>query len=592
MTNWNWVQRWSAWLWLLVGLSPLLVRAEDEARSQASSQLLDDVRGAWRTMADRPASATLSLAGMPGRACGRIDAIQLGAVDFHAAPLSRVAAALALLSQERDTGAGAGPRGVNIVVVDPAGSDPLVTIAVRELSLRRVLELIAESAGFQVDVGDDVVVLRPAAATPTLRTEIFPLPHATLMRWLGTADSGGGPSAEKTSDAKPGLPEREVAAEVRAFLQQAGVDFAHTPGSGLAYDGGALIVTHSNANLERLLQLVSRYRDVRQVEIAAKFMEVQEGALEELGVQWSVARSVDPATGRPRELYRSPVRSLAQAFAGARGSSSILIDGQEVARVGTPAIPGAVSLGDATDPFATVSGVVGEFDVSAVVRALAQKNGSDLLSAPRVTVLSGVEATITVAQELRYPRQFGTIQSQVGTASAQNSGSAGVTITAGTPQDFTTQKVGVELRVRPRVEDDGTIALELNPTVTEFEGFVEYGGQSLAIASGRTVTIPSGFYQPIFSRRQVCTQVALRDGETLVMGGLTREDVKKVKDKVPVLGSLPLLGRLFRSTSESTVKRNLLIFVTARLVPPVARVGSVPALERGVSHAPAPDSSR
>lgn len=540
--------------------------AEDADRSRTAERLLDEVRAAWRPATIPDASCAWAVRRPTSRVRERLESIQLGAVDFHAAPLSRVAAALALLSVERDAAPGGGARGVNIVVVDPGGADPAVTIAVRDLSLRRVLELIAESAGFQVDIGEDAVALRPAAAAPALSTEIFALPRATLMRWLGDGETERDPDPAKLAEAKKSPGERDVTTAVRAFLQQAGIDFSHTPGSGLAYDGAALIITHSSANLERLRLLLSRYGEVRQVEIEAKFMEVQEGALEELGVQWSIARSVDPATGRPRELYRSPVRSLAQAFAGSRGSSSILIDGQEVARVGTPAIPGAVSLGDATEPFGVVSGMIGEFDVSAVVRALAQKNGSDLLSAPRVTVLSGVEATITVAQELRYPRQFGTIQSQVGTASAQNSGSAGVTITAGTPQDFTTQNVGVELRVRPRVEDDGSIALELSPTVTEFEGFVEYGGQSLAIASGRTVTIPSGFYQPIFSRRQVRTQVALRDGQTLVMGGLTREDVKKVKDKVPVLGSLPLLGRLFRSTSESTVKRNLLIFVTARLV--------------------------
>lgn len=553
-----------------LGASPFLAADDAEpVRARTEENLLHEVREAWRAAEPTGAVAPSPPVHRSSRMRERLDAIQLGAVNFHASPLSRVAAALAVLSQEREAAPTGGARGVNIVVIDPGGADPVVSISVRDLSLRRVLELVAESAGFQVDVGVDAVALRPASAVPVLTTEVLPLSRATLVRWLGSAANAAG---ESEGEGGRGAPKelgvaRSVTEDLRAFLQQAGIDFAHTAGSGLAYDGAALIVTHSAANLERLHLLLSRYRDVRQVEIEAKFMEVQQGALEELGVQWSVARSVDPTTGRPRELYRSPIRSLAQAFSGSRGSGSILIDGAEVARVGTPAIPGAVSLGDATEPLAQVSGLVGEFDVTAVVRALAQKNGSDLLSAPRVTVLSGVEATITVAQELRYPRQFGTIQSQVGTASAQNSGSAGVTITAGTPQDFTTQNVGVELRVRPVVEDDGTIALELSPTVTEFEGFVEYGGQSLAIAGGRTVTIPSGFFQPIFSRRQVRTQVALRHGETLVMGGLTREDVKKVKDKVPVLGSIPLVGRLFRSTSESTVKRNLLIFVTARLVP-------------------------
>ncbi|MBP7483277.1 MAG: type II secretory pathway, component PulD, partial [Lacunisphaera sp.] len=89
-----------------------------------------------------------------------------------------------------------------------------------------------------------------------------------------------------------------------------------------------------------------------------------------------------------------------------------------------------------------------------------------------------------------------------------------------------------------------------------------------AISGGTTVTVPPGFYQPIFAVREVTTKVTIWDGATLVMGGLTREDVKKVSDKVPVLGSLPVVGRLFRSQGESSQKRNLLIFVTANLVSP------------------------
>ncbi len=79
-----------------------------------------------------------------------------------------------------------------------------------------------------------------------------------------------------------------------------------------------------------------------------------------------------------------------------------------------PRLPGSVSLGDSATALANISGTVGEFDVNAVIRALAQKQGTDLLSAPRVTVLSGHPATITVAQEMRYPQSYGEIQSQVG----------------------------------------------------------------------------------------------------------------------------------------------------------------------------------
>jgi general secretion pathway protein D len=167
---------------------------------------------------------------------------------------------------------------------------------------------------------------------------------------------------------------------------------------------------------------------------------------------------------------------------------------------------------------------------------------------------------------MRYPQSYGEIQSQVSSGGA---GGTGVTVTAGTPQEFTMRNVGVEMKVTPTVEeDDYSISLDLNPKVTEFEGFVEYGGPSVAISGGTSVTVPPGFFQPIFSVRDISTKVTIWDGATLVMGGLTREEVKKVNDKVPFFGDLPFVGRLFRSKGESSQKRNLLIFVTANLVSP------------------------
>ena len=213
-------------------------------------------------------------------------------------------------------------------------------------------------------------------------------------------------------------------------------------------------------------------------------------------------------------------------------------------------------------------------DVDLAIRALSRKTGSDLMSAPKVTVLSGKRATITVAQELRYPESYGDIESTVSSSGGSSSltgctrGSA-ISITAGTPQDFVTRNVGVEMTVTPNVENDDTISLILEPRVTEFEGFVEYGGPSVALdGSGTTVTVPAGFYQPIFSVREITTEVTVFDGATVVMGGLTRDEVKTVNDKVPILGDIPGIGRLFRSEGESRQKRNLLIFVTANLVSP------------------------
>ena len=112
--------------------------------------------------------------------------------------------------------------------------------------------------------------------------------------------------------------------------------------------------------------------------------------------------------------------------------------------------------------------------------------------------------------------------------------------------------------------------MRLTPKVTEFDGFIEYGGNSALIGGASEdpplIIQPSGILMPIFSVRKVDTQVSIFDGATVIIGGLTREEVKTVSDKIPVLGNIPLIGKLFQSNAESYHKRNLLIFVSASIV--------------------------
>ena len=556
-------------------------------REKTRTQLLEEVAKGWqrpgiyqeRTRDDAATAATAPLQ-------KKLNDIVLPNVSFTRAEIGQVVAALSAASEEYDT-TGIGNKGANIVLIDPSNKTPAVTLTLRNASLKRILDFVTESAGYQYEVQADAVVVRPGGETSNLETAFFPITRATVLRMTGIGGTG------KTETPTEGVTVTGgEAGSMKSFLQQAGVSFT-VEGSSLAYDGSAIIVTQTARNVERIRNILSRYNDVRQVEIESKFMEVQEGALEELGVKWNMSRrgvaQVNPTTGAPildsngrqvftpRETYatESVNRSLAGAFPSTSNGNALTIS--STAASGGPnltvpiapsTIPGGVSLGSTAAALANITGFVGEFDVTAAIRALSQKQGSDLLSSPKVTVLSGNPANIVVAQEMRYPQSYGEIQSQVGSSGSGTSG-AGVTITAGTPQQFTSRNVGVEMKVTPTVEeDDYSISLDLNPKVTEFEGFVEYGGPSIAISNNTTVTVPPGFYQPIFSVREITTKVTIWDGATLVMGGLTREEVKKVNDKIPFFGDIPLVGRLFRSKGESSQKRNLLIFVTANLVSP------------------------
>lgn len=125
--------------------------------------------------------------------------------------------------------------------------------------------------------------------------------------------------------------------------------------------------------------------------------------------------------------------------------------------------------------------------------------------------------------------------------------------------------LGPTLDVLPHVSADGyTIQLNLIPTVTEFLGYEQtpYTAQV-----GNINNLPP-YPLPHFRVRQITTTAIVWDGQTIALGGLIAEKVQKVKDKVPVLGDLPLLGRLFRSEGSSTQKKNLVIFVTPTIIDP------------------------
>src|SRR5262245_24074149 len=282
---------------------------------------------------------------------------------------------------------------------------------------------------------------------------------------------------------------------------------------------------------------------------------------------------VDPATGKPigQDSVTSGNRS------GNFAISANALDALLMPSLGATAgvAPGIFGLaGVFTNP---------QFQV--VIRALNQKKGIDLLSAPRVTTKSGQRAIIEVVREFRYPRtytqpQVPSISSTTGTNAFAVAATVPVVVTPTTPQDWETRNTGVTLEVEPVVGGDGhTIDLNLVPQVVEFEGFINYGSPINAVGittlstRGISTSIPvlltqNVINQPVFSTRKVTTSVRLYDGQTVVLGGLMREDVQKVEDKTPIIGDIPLIGRAFRTNVDQHTKKNLIIFVTARVVTP------------------------
>jgi general secretion pathway protein D len=224
--------------------------------------------------------------------------------------------------------------------------------------------------------------------------------------------------------------------------------------------------------------------------------------------------------------------------------------------------------------------------ISMILHALSQKTSTDVLSAPKVVTKSGQEAIMKVVTEYIYPTSF-EVESVPGSASIYGSVPGATTVS---PSDFETRDVGVILQVLPEVSADGQmINLMMNPQVVAPPEWKNYGSKIpqytqeesilggtrtvlLTDADGNPIYLEQPMEQPIFRVRSVSTSISIYNGATVVMGGMITEERVATFDKIPFLGDIPYLGRLFQSKGERTEKRNLLIFVTARLVDPAGRV--------------------
>ena len=518
----------------------------------------------------------------------KLEKIVLPKINFTGMALTRVIETLSELSLEYDSEG----QGVNIVpMFDSSQYNPKVNITLRNLSLDKILQFVTQQVNFTYEVGAEVVTIQPSdsiGGSSSTITEFFPLSRATVIRITGFRDTSGTSNIDDPfGDVSVNLGQSQDQEKdaLQKFLQNAGVNFEGVTGSSLAFDGEQLIVTQTPRNIERLRTILRNYNETKQVEIETKFLEVAQNDLDELGFHWGIGSNKSGEDWR----VASNLRSLSDIGDSSASNRARIITGEgnteesfrdDPVLINPPAVGQALTYGAAATLFSdmtsstldgngnplTTGFSIDDLNIDLEIQALARKTGSDLMSAPKVTVLSGKRANIVVAQELRYPRSYGDIESTV--SSGGSGGSSSVAITAGTPQDFDKRNVGVEMAVTPNVENDNTITLELSPRVTEFEGFVEYGGPSIALGDNTTAVVPAGFYQPVFSTREITTEVNIYDGATVVMGGLTRDEVRSVNDKVPFLGDIPGLGRLFRSEGETRQKRNLLIFVTANLVSP------------------------
>ena len=493
-------------------------------------------------------------------------------------------------------------------------SDARITITLNQIPLGEALRYIASQAGLKVKVEPFAVSIIPLSEqSADLITKEYRVPPGFITGTLSgssgalaapkapAAGGGGGVGTQETTGGQQ-LVSRETAKD---FLEAQGVPFPQGTSANFLPQSSRLIVRNTQDNLELVDALVEQANVAgpKQVEIEAKFVEITQNNLKELGFDWLLGQfnigserlfggggttGTAPNRGAGDFPFVQPGGGPVGQFPVTTGnrSGNLAISANAIDSL-LFGVPGASSL--APGIFG-LSGVFTDPQFQLVIRALNQKKGVDLLSAPRVTTKSGQRAVIEIVREFRYPTQFeppqipqnfrggdsfSSVLNPVSGTISGNSSNSSFPVTPTTPTAFETRNTGVTLEVEPVVGPDGvTIDLNLVPQVVEFEGFINYGSpiqttstNILGVTQVNVLT-PNVINQPVFSTRKVTTSVSVWDGQTVVLGGLMREDVQKTEDRTPIIGDIPILGRLFRTNAEQHVKRNLVIFVTARLVNP------------------------
>ncbi len=326
-----------------------------------------------------------------------------------------------------------------------------------------------------------------------------------------------------------------------------------------------------------------------QVMIEAKFAEITQTDSRAVGFDWYLGNLTMRGGGLAASGGTQPsftgVPTLANpeaTFPGSVAAGTAIAPAASDGKL-TSGLRNVDSAQSAIPTVASLTGILTDPQFKLVIKAMEQRDGVDLLSAPKVTTLSGRQAQVSVVDARRIVIDVSQNQGQQG-GSGQITPTGNGQVIQQTPIGFgyitASLPFGPTLDVIPYVgSDDVSIQMSLIPSYTEFIGYDD-PGDFVPVQTGPNVPpVRAVLPLPRIRLRQVTTSAIVWDGQTVVLGGLIAEDVKKTRDKVPVLGDLPLVGRLFRSEAAFNSKKNLVIFITPTIIDPAGkRVNAADAL--------------
>jgi general secretion pathway protein D len=297
-------------------------------------------------------------------------------------------------------------------------------------------------------------------------------------------------------------------------------------------DSNALVIT-AEPDMMRSLEKVIRQLDVRraQVQVEAIIVEVFEGDGATLGVQWANER------GGGTQFTNGVVGIGQLGVAAELASEQTIRDNVTTTSNGDPVVVPTerTQLGDFTSLASLLGGVNGFLlggvtdGWGAVLQAVSTDTNSNLLATPHLTTMDNEEAFFIVGQE---------VPVITGSTTGNNN--------ANPFQSVDRQEVGIKLKVTPQINEGDAVQLLIE--------------QEVSSVSGATSV------DVIINKREIKTSVIVDDGGTIVLGGLIDDAVQESVSKVPLLGDIPIIGHLFKSTSTSVSKRNLMVFIRPTII--------------------------
>ncbi|RUO75790.1 type II secretion system secretin GspD [Idiomarina seosinensis] len=305
-----------------------------------------------------------------------------------------------------------------------------------------------------------------------------------------------------------------------------------------AHESTNTVVITAEPDMLASLANVIRDLDIRraQVQVEAIIVEVMEGDNVNFGIQWI---SEDGGLVQYNNGNNVPIGGLAAAAYQARPREGSTVISENGAETQNPDQPGDVSL--LANLLGSVNGMMFgtiKNDWAAVVQAVSQDTNSNILATPSIVTVDNEEASFLVGQE---------VPTITGSTVGNNNDNPFQTVDR--------QEVGIKLKVTPQINEGDAVQMTIEQEVSSLSG-------------ATSVDI-------IVNKRELKTTVMANDGETIVLGGLIDEDVQESVQKIPLLGDIPFLGKLFSSTSTSTQKRNLMVFLRPTIVRDGSKLGQI-----------------